>query len=48
MGIFDLGQDPCEFNNVYDNPKDFKGVVELRVELSLQDKVGDEPYSHAC
>ena len=49
MGNFDLDQDPCEFNNLYDDPKDVKGVVELRVELRcLQDKVGDEPYSHAC
>ena len=43
--LFDLKKDPCEMNNVYNDPK-YAGVVkELKVELRrLQEEVGDEPY----
>ena len=43
--LFDLETDPCEMNNVYDDPTNAKLVEELKTELHrLQAEVGDERY----
>ena len=47
--LFDLEKDPCEMNNVYNNPEYAAVVKELKTELRrLQEQVGDEPYEKEC
>jgi arylsulfatase A-like enzyme len=43
--LFDLEKDPCELNNVYDDPNYAETVNELKSELHRrQEEVGDERY----
>ena len=43
--LFDLERDPCELNNVIDDPAYSERVIELKAELyRLQAEVGDERY----
>ncbi len=43
--LFDLEKDPCEMNNVINDPAYRQTVIELKTELHrLQDEVGDERY----
>jgi arylsulfatase A-like enzyme len=44
--LFDLKKDPCEMNNVYNNPAYADVVADLKKELTeLQNEVGDSPVA---
>jgi arylsulfatase A-like enzyme len=44
--MFDLENDPCEMQSVYDDPAYAEVVAELKAELDrLQRELGDKPYT---